>query len=104
MKKFPSIVAGLVLVVGLNLAAIHDADAGRRHRGAAVVGGILGAIALGAIVHHHNRHYYDDDYYAAGHCYRGPKRCRWREKCWINKYGEERCKEVRRCYRPRYCD
>ena len=93
----------VTIATGLHIAAVQDAEAGRR--GAGIVAGvIIGGLVAGALL---SRHHRDRGYYAYGGyetCYRGPRRCRWVRDCWRGRWGRRHCESVRRCWRPRYCD
>ena len=107
MKHLTRVLAVMALAFGLTAASFHDAEAGRRHHrnnGAWIAGAIIGGLALGAIANH-NRYRYRSDYgYGGDYCYRGPRRCRSRYRCFIDDDGDEHCQKVRRCYRPVICD
>ena len=108
MKHFVKGLAVIALAFGVTAATIYDAEAGRRHRhnhGGLIAGAIIGGLALGALA---SRGRYYDDYeysgYRGDYCYRGPRRCHRRLRCFVDDYGYEHCRKVRRCYRPVYCD
>jgi hypothetical protein len=103
MKHLTKVFAVLALALGLTAATVDDAQAGRRyHRhhhnnhGGLIAGAIIGGLMLGALA---NSSRYDADY-----CYRGPRRCVRRYRCFVDDYGDEHCRTVRSCHRPAYCD
>lgn len=111
MKHLTRVFAVAALAFGLMAATIYDAEAGRRYRhhhnnaGAYIAGAIIGGLALGALANRHRRdRYYDYSRYNGDRCYRGPRRCRKRVRCFVDDYGYEHCRRVRNCYRPVYCD
>ena len=99
MKYFSKIAIALVLVFGIFAASAQQAEAGRKGR--IIAGTILGAIALGVLA---DRYGYADDYGYEDRCYKGERVCRKKRVCWEDRYGDERCKWKRKCYRPTYCD
>jgi len=75
-------------------AAPVEARGGRVAAGV-VAGTILGLGIAGAAAAARDRDY----------CYPGPRRCEVvGERCFYNRYGEYRCKDDVRCWRPRVCE
>lgn len=105
LKKLSAVFAILALAGTLIVASFDSAEAGRRGRGAAFVGGLaLGALALGALSAEAGDH--DVDYDEGGQCYRGPRRCHWVPgDCYRDRWGDLRCEGgYRECHRPLVCD
>lgn len=95
MKKFLHATAALALVAAASLSSTAPAEAGRGGRVAAgvVAGTLLGLGIAGAVAR---------DRYS---CYEGPRRCEVvGERCHYNRYGDYRCRDEVRCWRPRRCD
>lgn len=90
--------AGSLLAVTAIVTA-PEAEAHRGYRGAgAIAGAIIGLGVLGAVAASRDRGYERS-------CYSGRERCDVvGQRCWYNRYGEYRCKDDVRCYRPRHCD
>ena len=107
MKHLTRVLAVMALAFGLTAASFHDAEAGRRHHrnnGAWIAGAIIGGLALSAIANQ-NRYHRRSGYRSGGDfCYRGRRRCSRRYRCFVDDYGHEHCRKVRRCYRPVICD
>lgn len=105
LKKLSAVFAILVLAATLIVASFDSAEAGRRGRGAAFVGGLaLGALALGALSAHADDH--EVDYDEGGQCYRGRPVCNWVPgDCYRDRWGDTRCEGgYRECHRPLICE
>lgn len=86
------------LVAAMAIAAAPAAEARGGRTAGIVAGTIIGLGVLGAYAHARDRGYHRS-------CYEGRERCKVvGERCWYNRYGEYRCKEDVRCYRPTVCD
>lgn len=99
LKKLMHMAAAIALLGVVTLQSTTPADA-RGGRAAGVVAGtIIGLGILGAAAASREGDYYRDA------CYEGPRRCEVvGERCFYNRYGEYRCKDDVRCWRPRHCD
>lgn len=101
LKKLMHVTAAIALLGAVAVQSTMPADAhdGRRAAGVAA-GAIIGLGILGAAAAARDR-----DYYYRDTCYEGPRRCEVvGERCFYNRYGEYRCKDDVRCWRPRVCD
>ena len=89
----------LTLLAGTSIATTTEAEAHRGARTAGIVAGtVIGLGVLGAYAASREPGYYRT-------CYEGRQRCEVvGQRCWYNRYGEYRCKDDVRCYRPTYCD
>lgn len=102
LKSLMHVGLATALIAGASITTATDAEAGRRgvRAGGIIAGTLLGLGVLGAYAHsrEHRRGYY-------GACYEGRQRCEVvGQRCWHNRYGEYRCKDDVRCYRPQICD
>jgi len=103
LKKLSYMALAGSLLAATTIVTASDAEA-RRGRAAGIVAGtIIGLGVLGAYAAARER---DRGYYGYSRsCYPGRQRCEVvGERCWYNRYGEYRCKEDVRCYRPTICD
>lgn len=100
LKKLMHMTAAVALLGAVTVQSTMPADA-RGGRAAGVVAGtIIGLGILGAAAASRDR----DDYYRDT-CYEGRRRCEVvGERCFYDRYGEYRCKDDVRCWRPRHCD
>jgi hypothetical protein len=102
LKTLSHLALAGTLFAASTIATTTDAEAHRRGGAAAgiVAGTIIGLGVLGAYAHARDRgRYYERS------CYPGRQRCEVvGQRCWHNRYGEYRCKDDVRCYRPKICD
>jgi len=92
----------LAIFAGTSIALTPEAEARRGAQTAGIVAGtVIGLGILGAYAHarEHNHGYYRSS------CYKGRERCEVvGQRCWYGRYGDYRCKDDVRCYRPTICD
>jgi hypothetical protein len=102
LKKLINAGMALALVAATGIATAPDAEARRGARTAGIVAGtVIGLGVLGAYAASRDR----GPVYYERSCYEGRKRCEViGQRCWYNRYGEYRCKDDVRCYRPQICD
>jgi|LNFM01.1.fsa_nt_gb hypothetical protein len=101
LKKVMTVALATSLLAATTFATTTEAEAHRRggHVAGAIAGTIIGLGVLGAYAHSRDRGYYSRS------CYEGRRRCDVvGQRCWYNRYGEYRCKDDVRCYRPTHCD
>ncbi len=85
-------------VAAATFVAAPQAEAGGGRTAGAVAGAIIGLGVLGAYAAARENRYERS-------CYPGRQVCDVvGQRCWYNRYGEYRCKDDVRCYRPRVCD
>lgn len=96
MKKFMKAALALATIAMVGIGSTQPADAGNG-RGAAVAGGIIGGLALGAILSGPRGDYVES-------CYDGPPRCRVIRECYENRFGDRTCDSRRECIRDSVCD
>ena len=95
MTRF-ALAASLIAATSITSAPQAEARGGRT--AGVVAGTIIGLGVLGAYAHARERSY-------SRACYPGRERCEVvGQRCWHNRYGEYRCKDDVRCYRPTVCD
>lgn len=100
LKKFTTAMLAASLVAATSIAIAPQAEARGGRVAGAVAGTIIGLGVLGAYAHARER---DRGYSRA--CYPGRERCEVvGQRCWHNRYGEYRCKDDVRCWRPTVCD
>ena len=99
LRKITHLALAASLLAATSIASAPQASAGNGGRVAgAVAGTIIGLGVLGAYAHGRERGY-------SRACYPGRERCEVvGQRCWHNRYGEYRCKDDVRCYRPTVCD
>jgi hypothetical protein len=99
LKKLMHMMVAVALLGAFAVQSSALADRGGRTAGV-VAGTIIGLGILGAAAASRDR-----DYYYRDTCYEGPRRCEVvGERCFYDRYGEYRCKDDVRCWRPRVCD
>ena len=103
LKSLKNIAMASSLIAAMAVMTAPQAEARRGYRtGGAIAGAIIGLGVLGAYAASRDRGY---GYGYERSCYPGRQRCEVvGERCWHNRYGEYRCKEDVRCYRPTVCD
>jgi hypothetical protein len=96
LKNLMYATLGCAMFAASVVSTATPADAHRGGRAAGVVAGtIIGLGILGAAAASRDRDY----------CYEGRRRCEVvGERCFYNRYGEYRCRDDVRCWRPRHCD
>jgi hypothetical protein len=100
LKKLMHMTAAFALLGAVAVQSTTPADARGGRTAGVVAGTIIGLGILGAAAAARDR----DEYYRDA-CYEGPRRCEVvGERCFYNRYGEYRCKDDVRCWRPRHCD
>jgi hypothetical protein len=114
LRKITHIGMALAVMVGTSFVMTQEAEARRGRRTAGIVAGsIIGLGVLGAYAASRDRGYYGpgysyyggSSYYGGGACYKGRPRCNVvGQICGYNRYGEYRCRDDVRCYRPTICD
>ena len=101
LKKMMHMAAAIALLGAVTVQSTTSADAYGRRAAGVTAGAIIGLGILGAAAAARDR----DDYYYRDACYEGPRRCEVvGERCFYDRYGEYRCKDDVRCWRPRVCD
>lgn len=98
LKTFKHLALASSMLAAVAVTAAPQAQARGGRTAGAVAGAIIGLGVLGAYAASRDRHYYRS-------CYPGRQVCDVvGQRCWYNRYGEYRCKDDVRCYRPRVCD
>jgi hypothetical protein len=101
LKKLMHMAVAIALLGAVTMQSTTPADARGGRTAGVVAGTIIGLGILGAAAAARDR----DDYYYRDTCYEGARRCEVvGERCYYNRYGEYRCKDDVRCWRPRHCD
>lgn len=104
LRKLTHFALAASLLAATSIASAPQAEARGGRVAGAVAGTIIGLGVLGAYAHARERnHSYSHSYSRS--CYPGRERCDVvGQRCWHNRYGEYRCKDDVRCYRPTVCD
>lgn len=98
MKKFMNAALAVATVAMVGIGSTAPASAGHHGHGAAIAGGVIGGLALGAILSGPRRGYVEDA------CYDGPPHCRIVRECYENRFGDRTCDSHRECVRDTVCD
>ncbi len=100
LRKMTHLALAVSLMAATSIVSTQQAEARGGRVAGAVAGTIIGLGVLGAYAHARERNH---SYSRA--CYPGRERCEvLGQRCWHNRYGEYRCKDDVRCYRPTVCD
>lgn len=96
MKRVLNLLLAGAMLAAVSFGSVGTAEAGRG-TGAAVAGGLIGGLALGAILSSPRATYVES-------CYDGPPRCRVIRDCFRDRWGDRTCESHEKCYRERVCD